>query len=292
MTRSYFQKPFFALLAIVALCLAVPTSALAQPANDDNTDPEAVDADSGCIGDEAYSNAGATPDGVSPSCSPLGGNNANVWFEIEATETFLRIDVQIGGPQGTMRYPVMALYDDGFTEVACATWTSGYSDLTINIDGLLAGETYYLSVDCLNGYEGTFGLCVNTETNSFRDGAANVPVLNTCYNDGNYTTVGYFPDGAKPGCWYYVNPNNNSWFVFTATTTQITITMHAYAAFGTLRYPMIALEQDNGTVIDCARFTNGGTKSLQVIGLGLTPGETYYVNVDNAGGVTKQGTFT
>lgn len=289
MTLSYIKSTFFGLLAVVALSFA-PNIAQAQPDNDSSGNPETLDHEEGCVGDASYSNVGGTGDETAGSCA-VGGLNSNVWFEFEATETFVRFDCRVGGSEGTMRYATVTLFDDSFVEIACATYTAGHSDVILTYDGLNPGDNYYFSVDCLSGYEGTFGLCLNTETNSFMDGATNVSPLNTCFSTTTFTTIGAYPDQAKPGCWYY-GPLNNVWFSFTATTNEMTVTLHTQGGFGTMRYPMLSLQDDINTVLGCSRFSNGGTRSLQVTDNTLLIGDTYFVNVDNAGGSNKQGTFT
>lgn len=287
--KHFYLKATFASLALCGF-LAFGNTAQAQPSNDDIGDPALLSNDEGCGGDGSYSNIGATPDEDAGSCSP-GAANANVWFEFEADEDFARIDVRVGGSQGTMRYATVTLWNDGLDEIDCATFTSATSNVVLTTNALNPGDTYFVSVDCLPGYEGTFNFCIDTETNALFDGAETIPALNTCYNSGAFTTVGAVPDEAKPGCWYY-GPLNNVWFVFTATTLECTVTLQTQGGFGTMRYPMLSLQDDLGGVLDCDRFSNGGTKSCQVSTNLLFIGETYYVNVDNAGGAYKQGSFT
>lgn len=96
--------------------------------------------------DAAYSTGGATPDQNAGSCWTDGPNN-NVWFKFQAIHDSVTIDVKVGGSEGTMNKPYMALWNASYTELACAAYTTPGADIQIQYNNLIVGSWYYISVD-------------------------------------------------------------------------------------------------------------------------------------------------
>ncbi len=118
-----------------------------------------------CSADAAYTTLNASPDRDSGSCWP-NGPTFNRWFSFTATSTEAMVEMKTGGDEGTLRYGLVALWDDAGNELACGRYTSDYSDIKMGYIGLVPGNTYYISVDNHSGsinYRGTFSLCLDDE---------------------------------------------------------------------------------------------------------------------------------
>ncbi len=64
-------------------------------------------------------------------------------------------NVKTGGDEGTLRYPLAALYDTLGNEIACSRYVNDYTDIAIGSTTLTPGEWYFLTVD--NYVEGILG---------------------------------------------------------------------------------------------------------------------------------------
>ncbi len=203
------------------------------------------------------------------------------------------LKLKVGGDDGTMQYPYLAIWDAANTQLGCASYTGQYSDIQTSVTGLTPGTWYYISVDNLAGlgYRGTFTLCVDdTVSNDFKIGAYEITNTDSwCSGDGTYTTLYGTPDGVRPGCWSN-GPNYNVWFKFQATTTGITIDLKTGGSEGTLQYPFVALLDEPGTILACDRYSSQYS-DLTIGSSSLTPGQWYYVSVDNYVGAGYRGTF-
>jgi hypothetical protein len=117
-----------------------------------------------CSANAAYTTVLATKDKNHGSCWNTVGSS-NRWFKFTASATNATIQLKTGGAEGTLQYPYLALWQsNGTTQIACANYTSQYSDLTISTVVLVPGTDYYFSVDNHNGstgYRGTFTICID-----------------------------------------------------------------------------------------------------------------------------------
>ncbi len=248
-----------------------------------------------CSSDAAYTTVGATADELKGSCWN-SGPNFNRWFKFQATATGnATIQLKTGGAEGTLQYPFLALWDASNTQLGCATYSSQYSDLEIVTEGLTPGEWYYVSVDNNNntGYRGTFTLCVDESINyDLKAGAIAIPSINNwCSTDAAYTTIGATADELKGSCWNN-GPNYNRWFKFQATASGVaTIQLKTGGAEGTLQNPFLALWDASNTQLGCARYSSTYS-DIEIVAQGLTPGDWYYISVDNYTGTGYRGTFT
>jgi len=248
----------------------------------------AIDLDpvmNGCTADAAYSTLGKTINGSGGSCWS-DGPNYDVWFSITAPASgTIQVNLDRGGVKGDLRYAYMALWEaDTITEVACNEHYNAGDDIAILATGSVPGNTYYLSVD--NRYtstDETFSLCLNDQpTYDFPGGAIDLdPYLDSCSANESFTTLGAAKDGNAGSCWID-GPNHNVWFSFTAPATGgATITVDSGGAQGTLRHAYMALwEADTTTEVACAVYANPDDDIVISSSL-LTPGNTYYVSVDN-----------
>jgi len=246
-----------------------------------------------CSADAEYTTVNATPDEIKGSCWNTGPN-FNRWFKFQATTNKVTAQIKTGGSEGSLRYPYIALFDTGLNELACARYVGAYDDLKIGSVNLTPGDWYYIAIDNYNNtaYRGTFTLCVDdTVDYDFKDGAYEILNYNNyCSSLQQFSTVGASPDESAGSCWPN-GPNYNRWFKFQATGTDVTVQVKTGDTEGTLRYPMVALWDNALTELACARYADSYT-DLEVTYSGLTPGNWYYVSVDNYAGTGYRGTFT
>ena len=249
----------------------------------------------GCSDLEAYSTVGATPDRNAGSCwnaSP----NYNRWFKFQAPATGqVRIRVETTAHLGTIQNINAAIWEsDGVTEVACNRYIDPDDRVVIQAVGLSPGQWYYLTVDNYNAdARGTFTLCIYDNVDyDFYEGAYDVSsLINTCSNNAVYSTKGATADRVAASCWDAA-PYYNRWFKFTASTNDITVTVQSGGSLGTLQRINLALwDSDGVTELACARYINPDDTQVSLSYNGLTPGNVYYITVDN-GTPESRGTFT
>ncbi|CAM4320006.1 DUF6923 family protein [Zobellia nedashkovskayae] len=281
---------YFGFLLLFVLFMG--QSLWAQPANDAiaNATPLSIN---GCSADAAYNTLDATPDGVAGSCWPAGPN-ANVWFSFVASATgTVQINLDrgtiIGDMTGDMRYAMMALWDaTGTTEIACSSFTTVSDDISILQSGLTPGDTYLLSVDRrypTSGGAETFKLCLSdTPTYDYLEGALNIDsFMNGCSADAIFSTLGASADRNAASCWG-TGPNRNVWFEVTAPATgNIEVKLNTGDEKGTLQTAYLALWDSTGSIeLGCNSYRTGRDyDDISLLATGLTPGDSYYVSVDN-----------
>ncbi|MEO6963664.1 MAG: hypothetical protein ABIY90_16960, partial [Puia sp.] len=108
-------------------------------------------------------------------------------------------------------------------------------------------------------------------------------INSSCTSGGAYTTFGATADQSKGTCWSN-GPNNNVWFKFTATATGfINVQVKVSGAGETLRNPFVAIFDASLTQVACQNY-QGSAVDLSLSNLGLIPGNTYYIAVDNYSG--------
>ncbi len=248
-----------------------------------------------CSPSSAYTTVGATADRNAASCwntSP----DYNRWFKFQAPSTGqIRITVQRGSSGGTIKYINAAIWEaDGTTEISCNRYINSNDNVIVQATGLTPGNWYYLSVDNRYGSgRGSFKLCVDDHVDyDYYEGAVDITGLfGTCSNNAVYTTKGATPDRNAGSCWD-AQPNYNRWFKFQAPSSgQVKITVKRGGAYGTVRYLNVAVWDSDGTTeLACNRY-NGANDNVVVQALNLTPGNWYYVSVDN-NYPSGRGTFT
>ena len=245
---------------------------------------------SGCS-PTTYTTVGGTADGIAPTCWPYGPTN-NRWFRFEAAATDLSIELQPTS-SGSIQYPLLAVLDTNGNTIACDVFTQSFQNLVVPVSGLNIGTPYYIVVDNAPGGAGSFNLCINSAADyDFQTSPIQLTDFNSwCSTPGAYTTQGASPDGPQPACWPY-GPFRDRWFSFVAPSNSMQVVMRVRKGYGTLRYPMIAVYDDMLNEVGCHRFNNGYTQAVWVNSNSFVPGNTYYVQCDNAGGNNQAGTFT
>ncbi len=104
-----------------------------------------------------YTTSIGTSDGLNTSCAGIPKNN--VWFKFVATNTDQSLFILTGGAYGTLKKPIMSVWNEaGTTEIACYQDTSA-DRAYINMDNLTVGNTYLVSIDNTNSSDvGSFTL--------------------------------------------------------------------------------------------------------------------------------------
>jgi hypothetical protein len=254
---------------------------------------EITDPHDWCSTDAAFTTMDATPDRLKGSTWNTGPN-FNRWFKFRATTNEVKADLKTGGDLGTLRYGYIALWDSAGNEMSSARYYSDYGDIFTSSVSLIPGDLYYISVDNHQNtsYRGTFTLCVADSIGyDFKEGAIELlSIDNWCSEDAEYTTIGATPDRLAGSAWN-TGPNFNRWFKFTATTNQLTASVLTGGDLGSLRHGYIALWDELDNEIASARYYSAYDQVL-LSTVDLTPGETYYISVDNHENTYYRGTFT
>jgi len=246
-----------------------------------------------CSADGAYTTLNATADQSKGSIWP-NGPNYNRWFKFQATTAQVKVDLKVGGSEGSLQNPLLALLNNAGVEIQSATYYNTTSDISVSSINLIPGDWYYICVDNYigTGYRGTFTLCVDTQVDyDYREAAMIVPhSLNWCSTDAAFSTLNATADQSKGSVWPN-GPNNNRWFKFQATSAQVKVDLKVGAAEGSMQNPLLALWSNAGVEIKSAAFYNS-TSDITVSSISLAPGDWYYISVDNFTGLGYRGTFT
>lgn len=246
-----------------------------------------------CSADAGYTTIGATPDRVKGSTWYTGPNN-NRWFKFQATTNTVKADLKTGGLEGSLRYGFIAIFNEDDVELTSARYTSDYSDIVVGTDSLTVGNWYYIAVDNQDnlGYRGTFTLCVtDTVDYDFKSAAVEVDILDGwCSDLKAYSTIDATPDETRGSIWNS-GPNFNRWFKFTAPGTMANVVLKTGGDEGSLRYPFVAIWTDDGTEVASSRYIDDYS-DINAASDTLTPGNTYYISVDNHSNTGYRGTFS
>ncbi|MBS1541297.1 MAG: T9SS type A sorting domain-containing protein, partial [Bacteroidetes bacterium] len=251
----------------------------------------------GCSANAAYSTIGASPDQSAGTCAP-NGPNYNRWFKFKASATtYIDIQLKTGGAFGNMQYSWVTLWDSLGTQLSCSPYNSlNQGTMETSYLGLTPGNYYYISVDNYTGvgYRGTFSLCLSDKVDyNYKSGALSVTsLINGCSANAAYSTIGASPDQSAGTC-APNGPNYNRWFKFKASaTTYIDIQLKTGGAFGNMQYSWVTLWDSLGTQLSCSPYNSLNQGTMETDYFGLTPGNYYYISVDNYTGVGYRGTFS
>ncbi len=271
-------------LFINLLLWATLSIAYAQPPNDDYANAfNVTNLIGGCSPNAAYTTLNATGDMDPGGCWDTNPDY-NVWFKFQAPASGqIKITVDIGGPKGDMLATDIALWEnDGITEIKCSKYIYGDDDVVLQYVGLTPNQWYYISVDS-EGAPGTFTLCLDDQVDyDYYEGALDVTnLINSCSADAEFTTEGASQDRQAASCWN-TYPNYNRWFKFTAPASGvIRVLVDRGGTKGTITHINAAIwEADGITEVACNRYVISDN-DVVVQSLNLTPGNTYYISVDN-----------
>lgn len=173
---------------------------------------------SSLYGDEdPFNNAGyGNVDGIDGTCAGDDLTQDVLWVKVCATTTSFTLGNTIsGGPSPPARdYAVFSGTCGSLTEIGCYTVAGGGSQ---TVNGLTAGECYYIMVSAASGGTSTFQrLCV-TSTVPYtppNDDCANATVLST-----DLTMTGTNANCTEQGPICSGSVENNAWYVWCAPST-------------------------------------------------------------------------
>ncbi len=247
------------------------------------------DIDNWCGTDAQYDNRFATPDELAGSCWS-GGRDHNVWFRFVAISGQVQVDVKTGGSFGSMRGQQIAIWNSNGTQLACIDGGWNYNGtLSLSMDTLTAGRTYYISVDDQTTH-GTFSLCVNNKVGyDFKQGAVVLTNLDHwCSSNGQYDNLFATADGTAGSCWTG-GTDHNVWFSFTALFDTAVIRLTTGGVSGTMRGQQMAVWTSAGVQVACLN-SGWNYSGISTVNLNtLIPGNIYYISVDD---MTTHGTFS
>ena len=256
---------------LLAILLALPGIALAQPSNDEcaNALPLTVGGLNDCSNALAVDLATATDSPNDPSCD-VTATNYDVWFSFQAPATGSVLITITGGTSVEG-----AIFSDCTQrdEFFCSSTATGKT-----VGGLVPGDTYILNIwKDLNTSGTAFTVCLSTPppgpANDLCANAAVLPVSTSsaCGNaamgttSGATITAGGTCTGTTPDVWYTFTPTTTGGYALNVTEIFETGTGTTYVALY------------SGA---CGGLTQIGTSctstSLQAL---LTANVTYYVSV-------------
>jgi len=173
-----------------------------------------------CSADQAYTTAGMSLGKRQSTCATQMVQNC--WFKFQASTSFIRTTVDVGGSKGSMGWPRCTLWEtDGTTQLTCAK-VDASEDIAWVYEDLTPGNWYYISVDAaIISRIGTFPLCLanaKSQDYDYYEGAIDVTsLLNDCSSDAEYSTITATAD-MNGGSWWG-NTIVNRWFKFNASTS-------------------------------------------------------------------------
>ncbi len=248
---------------------------------------------------EEFTTVGATGDG--PIFSGWSSApSSNVWFKFQATSSGKVLIRALRGydDYGTASYIQMGLEDNAGNPLASDGAGVAMVNNGLVADNLTPGATYYLTVDtrAVGDKTGTFTLQAEDYWSYDQRSEAHLISFD---NNGEYssakeefTTEGATGDGAIFSGWSSA-PSSNVWFKFQATSSGKVLikALRGYDGYGTGSYIQMGLEDAAGNPLasdgaGVAMVNNG------MIADNLTPGDTYFITVDNRVIGDKTGTFT
>ena len=164
---------------LLFLCLICSFRAAAQaPPNDDCTGVVDFGLAPNCSETTFYTNVGATASNIDadfnlPICFQGGNTNRDVWFQFTASDTILDYSILLTGASNgatpSIRNPQMAVYRGEcvfgeLQELACISANQGETTISLKINGLTPGETYFIRINDWSQSAapnaGAFKLCV------------------------------------------------------------------------------------------------------------------------------------
>jgi len=231
-------------------------------------------------------------DGPDPSCGGTGIRD--LWFSFVYAGGNLTIETTLGTNADTR----IALFSAcGGSQLGCNDDASGIglaSRITMACGSLNIGQTYYIQAGGWAGVTGSFTIRVTSDalTNDLCSGAIPVPVMNESFL---VNTSASCQNGINPVCGG--TQIQDSWYRFVYSAGPLTIST---SGPGTLTDTRLAVYTACGnTLIACDDDDGPGTYSTIQFGCTpgnglnganeatvLTPGQTYYLQVGGANGLT------
>jgi len=226
---------FYTLLCLVILQYSIK----AQSDNCATATPITLSAGSACVNGTSV---GGTNDNITTTCN---GTSVNfVWYQFVTTGTNNTITIT----PGTMQNPVMVVDGTNCTDASidfCNSAT-GTNPITI-LNAQTVGTTVLISVASTSGNQGTFQICVNSQTPtnpSAGDECTNaIPYCNTG-SSPNFNTSLFSGSGNKPSCFIGPGsaPTQDMWITFTCTQQQAQISEWVAQVPASLAHHLLELQ--------------------------------------------------
>jgi len=281
------------------LCLSSP----ATPSNDNPCSPINLPASNFCSPAGAYTNTGATGEALTntsvPSCFAAANTMNSVYFSFVAlgtnnTVTVTGSSTSLNRPQVAIISPTAGCGGTTFTGNGCASAATGVNAVTLNVNNLVAGNTYYILVDGFAANTGAFSICVNsyvptsTVVNDQCSGATPL-----CPNQ-NYisTTVGATSTNDIAVSLWSCNVvvDNAVWFSFVTTNPvqAVSFNVNTVCTADFLQFEVFR-KTGTGTVCETTGWTSQGcmslgpvdSQTLTIAAATLVANTTYYIVCDN-----------
>ena len=283
------------------LCLTSPE----PPTNDNPCNTIVLPSNNFCSAAGQYTNYGASSESLTsvslPSCFDATGSINTVWFQFTAIASGLTVNINGGGsgglvqPQAAVILPTSGCSGTGFssTSIGCAQASSGSDSISISMNNLIIGATYYIVVDGAGSNMGSFQICLNNyATTSAIPNDSCDHAMPLCPNMRYWTTTnGGVPSGPTVSQWSCnASVDNTSWYKFTTTSPaqKVNFYVNTYCNADEIQFEVFSNPASNPcasptgyTSIGCLQYGPTGTSSLSIPAASLSANTTYWLVVDN-----------
>jgi gliding motility-associated-like protein len=215
------------LLSIIPLF--VGSLVLAQPVNDNCANAIDIPVESGSCTSPTYTNVGATSPATDPdpSCWAPDGPDNTVWFTFSPIGTAVQISTNFTSVMTNSQVAIYSGSCGSLTEVSCQEdlfAAGGVTHVTLLVDGLTPGATYYVMVDGNFGEEASFGICAEDIVVGAPEPNQDCPTGEFLCDETEDIFVGDGPgsDGLieeVPSCFGGTGERSSEWYIFTAENT-------------------------------------------------------------------------
>ena len=264
-----------------------------------------------CSADGEFSNMDAGKEIITADFSCLSEEGSDVWFRFRAVYPTIKINVGGRGVGGSILRPELELFRNFGCDasngspadvVACSAAQTN-NEASIDITGLIPGDTYYIRVQGRRGEIGDFKLCVDNIPGPSNDNCINPIVItdvkNFCSAPRAFSNLSAsfdpaFQDNRILTC---LDPGGKDvWFSFIAEGTDVVITTNGATdgnfPGGTLEDPEVELFSVEECNVTMRSFPKCGIAVGNLVNLnlaGLVPGEEYLIRIQGKG--DNEGTF-
>jgi hypothetical protein len=245
-----------------------------------------------CTGTVQVNTSGATQSVNNPTCASVNSND-DLWYSFTATATlailrFTNCTLTTDGGSGGLGYALYNACPTGTASLACNT-NIGVVNGSVNLTGLVAGNTYYLRLFASgsNNYA-SFLFCIQAPlANDECVNAVNIPVSNGFCNtavlsslNGATTSAGFGP----PPC-VATAQSKEVWFKVTVPATGNLLVQTSPVKFAANNLAMVAYTGTCGSLTQLACDDNGNPDPApadnhsRLSFTGRTPGEVITLRV-------------
>lgn len=255
------------------------------PANDECTSPEVLTVGTNCESPTAGDNSAATESTLGPACDPANDSlYIDVWYSFNSgTNTSVDVDLVPSDPMTDWVVVVMEACDG--PELLCAIQPEAPESVPVTENTEYIVRVYS---NTQYGNSGPFTICVSgtppPPPPPANDECANAIVITTsadCVPVDGYTLMATESQPADSCNGYLGTANDDVWYTFTATATEMTINVQGGGTFDAV---VELFEGDCSALseIGCADATvSGELETIQQSGLNI--GQAYLVRLFHYG---------